>query len=133
MSNRIKWVLITLIFLFVFNPVFGLSQESVPTDPGQWDTFLNSIGGLRGAGVMGAVVGLIQVLLLVLKSPVGALAGPYKLLLVTALTLLLGVAGLRVEGFDWQSALIHSSTLASFQVFLNQIWKQILEAKNKTV
>ncbi len=133
MPNWSKWIFLALIFFMVFIPVFGLAQESVPTDPGQWDTFFNSIGGAKGAGVMAAVVALIQVILQLLKSPLGSLAGPYKLLLVTGMTLLLGVAGLRVEGFDWQSALIHSSTLASFQVFLNQIWKQMLEAKNKTV
>lgn len=126
-----KWLFLALLFSVLMNPLSGISQELAPTEPGQWDTFLNSIGGARGAGVMGGVVALIQVLLLVLRSPLGLLAGPYKLLLVTALTLFLGVTGLKIEGFDWQSALLHSSTLASFQVFLNQIWKQIVEAKNK--
>lgn len=130
------FVFLLVVSLFAHGSV-ALSQDPgtlvPPVTAGDWDAFLAAIGGARGAGVMGVIVAVIQVLLLVLKSPLGWLAGPYKLLLITVLTLFLGVTGLKLDGFDWQTALMHSTTLASFQVFLHQMWKQMLEAKNKTV
>lgn len=126
------------LFLLIIFAVSGLAIAQVPgevTPPvtaGEWDAFLAAIGGVRGAGVMGVIVAVIQTLLLVLRSPLGFLAGPYKLILIAALTMFLGVSGLRVEGFDWQTALMHSTTLTSFQVFLHQLWKQMVEAKQKS-
>lgn len=110
--------------------LIAFGQDVLPPESaGQWQAFLQSIGGTKGVGIMGTIVALIQILLLILKSPLGVVAGPYKLLLVTTLTLFLGVTSLKIQGFDWQSALMHSTTLASFQVFLNQLWKQLKEAK----
>jgi len=125
------WLKGLLVLLLLTAASFALADGTAPVEPGQWETFLNAIGGLKGAGIMGGIAALIQVLLFVLRSPLGYLAGPYKLLLITALTMFLGVTGLKVEGFDWQSAIMHSSTVASFQVFLHQMWKQMVEAKNK--
>ncbi len=121
------------LMLFGFSILAFGQEAAVPESAGQWQAFLASIGGAQGAGLMGSIVLAIQVLLFILKSPMGYLAGPYKLLLVTGLTLFLGVTSLKIQGFDWQSALMHATTLASFQVFLNQIWKNLKEAKNPTV
>lgn len=119
-----------LSFVLLAFSLIAFGQDVIPPESaGQWEAFLTAIGGTKGAGIMGIIVALIQILLLILKSPLGYLAGPYKLLLVTALTMFLGVTSLKIQGFDWQSALMHSTTLASFQVFLNQIWKQLREAK----
>lgn len=126
------WLKALIVALLIFVSAALFAQDvAPPAEPGDWDTFLTAIGGTRGAGVMGVIALAIQGLLLLLRSPLGYLAGPYKLLLITALTLFLGVTGLKIEGFDWQSAIMHSSTLASFQVFLHQMGKQLLEAKRR--
>ncbi len=137
--NYLKTLLIFILLLIVSFAVHGMAFSQDPgttvevVTAGDWDSLLAAIGGFRGAGTMGLIVAIIQGLLLALKSPIGALAGPYKLLLIAALTMALGVTGLKIDGFDWQTALMHSTTLVSFQVLVHQIWKQMLEAKNKTV
>lgn len=125
MKDRGKIILLGVAFLSF--SALAQTPDTVPKDSSQWAIFLESIGGPKGAGIMGAIVTAIQILLRLLNSPFGYLAGPYKLVLVTGLTLFLGITGLRIEGFDWQSAIMHSTTLSAFQVFLYELYKQFIK------
>jgi hypothetical protein len=96
------------------------------------DAFLSalllSIGGLKGAGVLAAVVVLTQVVVKFMDTRWAAFAGKWKLLAVSGLTLVGGVAGLMTtEHLSFLAALLHSSTLATFQVFAHQLLKQVTE------
>lgn len=96
---------------------------------------LASIGGWKGLGAWGLAGLITQLLGAFLMSPLFAtlaglskpladLMGKHKLRIVCGLSLLSGICLLVATGLDWSAALVHSSTLAAFQVFLHQVWKQ---------
>jgi hypothetical protein len=85
---------------------------------------LKSIGDIKGATGLGIVVIIVQLLMAFFKTQLSNFAGKYKLLIVTFLTLVLGVLTLKTSGLTWSAALLHSSTIAAFQVFFNQLYKQ---------
>ena len=96
---------------------------------------LASIGGWKGLGAWGLAGLITQLLGAFLMSPLFATlvglkqslaewAGKWKLRIVCGLSLVSGICLLVATGLDWSAALVHSSTLAAFQVFLHQVWKQ---------
>lgn len=93
---------------------------------------LDSIGKLKGASAMSLAVLVTQLLLAFFKTPMGEFAGKYKLLAVLLLSLVTGVLGLMMSGLDWKAALIHSSTLAAFQVLIHQIYIQFIKKANES-
>lgn len=99
-------------------------EVEVEPTPGEWSTFLTSIGNAKGLGAMGVSALVAQGSLLLLRTKVGDLTGRAKFLLVTSLTVVAGVTSLRISGLDWPSSLMHSSTLAAGQVFVHQLFKQ---------
>lgn len=106
--------------------------ESEPT-PGEWSTFLTSIGNTKGLGAMGVSALVAQGSLLLLRTKMGDLTGKAKLSLVTGLTVLAGVTTLRMSGLDWPSSLMHSSTLAAGQVFAHQLFRTFGPTKVSTL
>ncbi len=100
---------------------------------------LQSLGGLNGASALAATAILIKLLLKFLSTPWGQnvlgkafkdMAGGWKLTIVTGLSLAGGVIGLMTAGgLSAGAALVHSTTLAAFMVFSNQIYKQFFEKK----
>lgn len=118
--------------VFVLLVIFSLAAFAtegdviLPPTADQWSEFLAAIGGLKGAGTLAMVAVVIQGILLVVRLPQLPVPGKTKLLIVTGLTLVGGVIALKLQGLDWASVVLHSTTLAAFQVFLHQIYKQFL-------
>jgi hypothetical protein len=91
--------------------------------------FLVAIGGFKGATALGIVGGVVQILMILLRSPLGQLAGKYKLLIVTGLSLVGGFIGLLISGVSWPLALMHGTVLSAVQVFAHQL---IIQLKPET-
>lgn len=119
--------------MFAFTFLFALTAmaDGDPTAPVATEDFLKalfeSIGKLKGAGTMGIVVVVVQLLMLFFRTPLANFAGKYRLLIASALTMVGGVIGLKLTGVDWMAALVHSSTLAAFQVFGHQAFVQFIK------
>lgn len=112
----------------VSEPAVAAEEPIVVPPPTQseWSAFLEGLGGIKGASTLAIVALVVQGLMLALKSGLGSLTGKLQLVLVYGLTLVGGVVALKVQGMDWGSILIHSSTMSAVQVFLHQIYKQFL-------
>jgi len=113
------------------------AQKALPVSPEFIDFLIASFNGMKGAGVIGGAAILIQLIVKALDQPFsdhffGKRSGFNKLLIVSALTLALTPLGLvQGAGLSIGAALLHSTTLASFMVFLNQLYKQGMIAKAK--
>lgn len=92
---------------------------------------LKSLGGFKGATALGIVFLVVQASLLFFRTKLADFAGKWKLVIVTALSLVGGVIGLLVSGVPLLAALTHATTFTSLQVFGNQFIKQFAE-KNPT-
>ena len=95
---------------------------------------VESLGGLKGASTLAIVAVVVQLLIKFLNLPIaggifGAAKGWLKLAIVTFLTIVSGVTGLMIEGLSLGAALLHSTTLAAFMVFLNQIFQHFWAKK----
>ena len=91
-----------------------------------------AIGGMKGMSALAIAASVSQLLLKFLSTPLAKFAGKYKLLAVTGLTLVTGVLALMVASdMSMFVALMHSTTLAAFQVFVHQIWKQFVKKSNE--
>ena len=132
-----KWLPIAL-FSILFMSCMAFAQEAAeaakevvetaseiagPT-AGDIAKFLEALGGVKNLGTLGIVALVVQGLMLVAKSALGKMAGIYQMLILNFLTLAAGVIALKMSGMDWASAILHSQSLAAFQVFLHQAWKQ---------
>jgi len=96
---------------------------------------IDSMGGLKGASTLGIIAVVVQILMATLKLDVlqdklPKLVGKYKFLFVYALTSISAVVALRMQGIDMLSALLHSNTLATYQVFMHQAMKQFSEKRS---
>lgn len=129
-----------LLLTLLFAPLFVFAQDAAPpvvADPnGEFiKLLLESMGGLKGASTLAIVGIVVQLLIKALNLPiVGKLfsesSGKVKLVIVSGLTLIGGVVGLMtVEGLTVGAALIHSTTLAAFMVFANQIYQHFAPEK----
>lgn len=92
---------------------------------------VDSIGGMKGAGVMVLVVIVVQLLMLFLRTPLAAFAGKWKMLIIYSLSMVGGLLALMAADVDWKAALLHSNTLAAVQTWLHQIWKQFVVKKDE--
>jgi hypothetical protein len=137
---RRKWAVMINAFLFPINTVIvwvllvspaALADSSASPSSAE-DVFLGSLftslGGLKGASVLAAVAILTQLLIKFNATRWADFEGKWKLLIFTGLTLVGGVSGLMItDHLSFTAALLHSSTLATFQVFAHQFYKQITE------
>ena len=121
--SRMKWATV------LFTPTMARADEpSVGPAPSDWQKLLEAIGGAKGAGAMGIALIVVQVLMLAAKS-IWNPSGGWQLTLVLGLSLAAGILSLMVVGkLDFGAALVHSTTLAAVQVFLNQIFKKATAA-----
>jgi hypothetical protein len=90
----------------------------------EWEFFAEAMKGSTGMNTMGLTAAAVQAIVIFLGNRFIKLPGKYKLLAVQALTMLTGVTLLKGQGFDWQSAIMHSQTTAAFQVLVHQFIKQ---------
>ncbi len=134
--KTLKRLLAVLAILFV--PALALAQVEpaslpvlLPTTDLTTDQalgeLLKSLGGFKGATALGIVFLVVQALLLFFRTKLADFAGKWKLVIVTALSLVGGVIGLLVSGVPLLAALTHATTFTSLQVFGNQFIKQFAE------
>lgn len=122
-------------------PIVDVANPDKPIENQAFLEYLwKSFNGWKGLGAMGIAAFLTQILaafmltpffssLIKLKKPIEEWMGKWKLALVLGLAMLSGISMLIATGLDWKAALVHSSTLATFQVFAHQVWKQASEKK----
>lgn len=125
-----KKFLPVLLFALFSLPIMVLAQDTPPVDPNQdfIALLIQSIGGLKGMSTL-AIVGLAVQLLIKLSSTTWIkLEGSVKLLIVSGLGIVGGVVALMLppNGLTFGAAMVHSLTLTSLMVFLNQIYQKFL-------
>lgn len=125
-------VLTIVAFLFTFVGLQVFAQDAgviVPPTADEVTKFLAllaGIGGLKGAAL---AVLVIQGLMLFFRTSLADFAGKWKLAVVSGLSFLAAFVGILATGVPWQNALFNGAVLAAFQVFANQIWKQVATDK----
>lgn len=128
---RIALVVISAVMLFAFGTA-ALAQSSMPASlPVDLPTdqalalFLQSLGGLKGAGALAIAVVVVQAIMLFFRTPLATFAGKYRLLIVGGLSIVAGFIALLATGLDWKLALMNTGVIGPIQVFIHQIVKQI--------
>lgn len=86
----------------------------------EWSALLKSMGGVKGAGTLGIIALIVQAILLLGRSSLGAVAGKWRYILVVGLTWVSGFLALKLQGNDWLASLMHPATMAAFQVLVHQ-------------
>lgn len=113
----------------VVAPVVDLAVE-VPVQD-LLSFLLKSMGGMKGASTIAIVAVALQGLLLAFRTRLlDKFAGKYKLMIVYSLSMIAGIVALMSQGVDIQTALVHSNSMAAYQVFFHQIMKHVSEKKN---
>jgi len=111
-----------IIGIFLGQNVFAqVPNDSIPTASEYLQLFssLQGIGGLKAAGIITLIV---QALMLIVRQFV---QGKYKLLIVSALTLIGAAVSAYISGGNFASVMTNSVVLTSVQVLVNQIFTQI--------
>ncbi len=110
-----------IIGIFLGQNVFAQTPDSIPTMDEYMKLFasLQGIGGLKAAGI---ILLIVQAAMLIVRQFV---QGKYKLLIVSALTLIGAAVSAYVNGGSFGSVLTNSVVLTSVQVLFNQIFTQI--------
>ena len=129
-----KTIMIVLsMALMLMLSALALASDVVPIPNEEYIKLLiESLGGLKGATALGIAGIVVKVLLATFNSELlgkqmDKLTGKYKLLLVTLLSLVGGIVALVSTGMPVLTALVHSSILPMFAVFVNQVYKQFVE------
>lgn len=122
--QKILFVLTLCLF-----PIVALAQEVAPPvdAAAALENLINSLAGLKGAGALAISAFVVQVIMRLLNTKLGDVAGKWKLLIVYVLSVVSGVLGLKAAGLDIGAALVHAQTLAAFQVLANQVYKQFIK------
>lgn len=129
---------LALSFIFVFGALIthawaqAIDPGSVVIPDGDFLMSLwASIGSIKGLSAMGIVVVVVQVIMAASQTSFveSHVPGKIRLVIVYGLSLILGVLSLHVAGVDWVAALLHSNTLAAFQVLAQNVYKQFFTAK----
>lgn len=140
-----KSVLILSSFVLVSSTIaFGVeadphhlahATEGLGATPDFLDFLVASFNGIRGAGIFGAAAIMIQLLIKAIDQPFAKKffsnsSGLNKMLIVTGLTFAVTPIGLvSGAGLGLGAALLHSSTLTTFMVFLNQLYQHAVADK----
>lgn len=97
-------------------------------DPSKEDiaAMLTALGGIKGAGTMAIVILVCQILMMLMKSKLGAFSGGWQLVIVTGLSVIGTVAGYAmVNNVSIGAALVSGVGLAAIQVFGHQVLGKI--------
>lgn len=127
MNSKVK-TLTSLAMCVLLGATAALAQDLPPIVPpsiDDWSALLLSLGGLKGASIM-FICGLAaQFAQYLLRTGLGEqFAGKWRLIGISATTMIIGVLALNASGLSWLAALTHASTLLAFQVLIHQIMKQ---------
>lgn len=85
-------------------------------------TFITEVKGLSTIGI---VAGVVQLLMKLFKTPLGNIAGLWRLVIVSGLTAVGLLVGAMVSGESIWAALISAPFVAAAQVFVHQLLKQL--------
>lgn len=128
--------MVFMIVLMCLVPTSVMAQVALPTELVEVDTadalmfLLQSLGGIKGASTLAIVVLVSQLLMKFVATPLLKLDGAMKLLIISGLTIVGGVAGLMIQtGIDLGAALMHSSILAALSTYVHQLYKQFIVKK----
>lgn len=80
-------------------------------------------------GLTAIVITVTQFLMKLFEGPLANVAGKYKLVIVSALSVVSAVATAMAMGTDLVNALFTGAGLAAVQVFLHQIYVQFFTTK----
>lgn len=116
--------------IFTFTALTVFAQDAViPPTNEELQAFLvliSGVGGMKGLA-LGLVV--IQGLMLFFRSNLADFAGKWKLAIVAGLSFAFALVTGLAQGLPLMSVLLSGATLTAFQVFANQIWKQVAVKK----
>lgn len=125
--------------LFILVPFLVMAQELPPvlteeeiSNQDFLEFLLQSLNGVQGLTAMGIAALVTQIIVGALKTPlVGGyfqkLAGRFKLLIVSGISLASGIISLKVAGLDWTVIFVHSFVLTAAQVFAHQAFLQFVK------
>lgn len=123
---------LSLIVGLLLLPLIAFAQSSLPASlPADLPTdqalslFLQSLGGLKGAGALAIAVVVVQAIMLFFRTPLATFAGKYRLLIVGGLSIIAGFVALLATGLDWKLALMNTGVIGPIQVFIHQLVKQL--------
>jgi len=88
---------------------------------------MNSLGGFKGASTLGVVGLIVQLLVLLFRTPLMAFAAKWKMVIVLTLSVGGSLISLLAQGVDWKVALLSGTVLAFAQGWFHQIWKQFVD------
>lgn len=119
-----KWFLVVALAL----PVLALGADVSPLpEMSFFSELLKLLGGWKGMEVKALVVALVQLAITFLRTPFGAVAGKWKLVLVLALSIVATVLGHLFSGMSLVQALLDGTVLAAVQVFANELVKHLTQ------
>jgi hypothetical protein len=121
---------VALIPIFAVAQVVGPIDPSLPPTVSELQNLLNSLGGMNGASVLGITVALVQIVMMVMRTHIGKIAGKWQLAIVTGLSFAGTILGLRMMGVSWVMCFLHANTATSAQVFAHQILKNFTPMDN---
>lgn len=119
----------TPLLAYLLAPLIAqVDAASLPVELTYGDAFqhiLASLGGLKGAGALAIAGAVTQAIMLLARSPLGALAGRGRWLVYSGLSLIAGVLSMKLSGTDWVTALVSSATLTGVVNWLHQAATQL--------
>lgn len=131
--------LLLLMIGLMFASFATFAQEVAPVMPTDdfLKLFIDSLGGLKGASVLGIVLIVLKLLFSFLNSELAGSLGfmrkmdpALKLFIIMVISYATGVITLiSVNGLSVGAALIHSTSMTSLIVLLNQGYKKFIEKK----
>lgn len=125
---KLKTILFLVVAVLFSSQVFASVEDVVDTNVFLME-LIKSLGGIKGASGLAIAALVTQLIMKALQTPLAAMMGKYRLLVVALLSLVSGVLALMVSGVTLPMALLHSTTLTAVQVFVHQILKQFAEKK----
>ncbi len=123
--------------LLVMTIPFALFAQEVPAPISDIDAVQQILAVLTTKGLSGLalVAAVVQVLMIALRSnyviaKFGDLKGSTRITALLALTMVGGIVTLMMQGMTIIPAILHSTTIAAFQVLANQVYKQYFVKKD---
>jgi len=108
--------------------LFAQDVAVVAPTPQEWEAFLISLGGLKGASSLAIAAALVQGLMLAFRTKLGEKSGQYRMVIMLLLTFVASILAQQIGGItDWKLILANTAVLAAGQNFLHQMWKQFIE------
>lgn len=112
-------------FLLAFASIaYADINEQVPIESWVFG-LIQFITEVKGLSTIGIVVGVVQLITRLFKTPLGNIAGLWRLVVVSGLTAVGLLVGALAAGESIWAALISAPFIAAAQVFGHQLLKQI--------